>query len=137
MQVVIDIDEDVFTRLFDNGTEDYAIANDDVFAIAKSIRNGTPLPKGYGNSSWVPITYREMTQEEKNEFTLDGTEILNCPLPDDGEEVLITTKFRNVYMDVFHNENGDCFFEYYEIEDAMAWMPLPQPYKAESEKGDI
>lgn len=48
MQIVIDIDEDVFTRLFDNGTEDYAIVNDDLFAIAKAIRKGTPLPKGHG-----------------------------------------------------------------------------------------
>ena len=45
MQIVIDINEDVFTRLFDNGTEDYAIVNDDLFAIAKSIRKGTPLEK--------------------------------------------------------------------------------------------
>ena len=48
MEIVIDIDENVFTRLFDNGTEDYAIVNDDLFAIAKAIRNGTPLPKGHG-----------------------------------------------------------------------------------------
>ena len=47
MKILIDIDENVFTRLFDNGTEDYAIVNDDLFAIAKSIRNGTPLPKGH------------------------------------------------------------------------------------------
>lgn len=47
MQIVIDIDVDVLTRLFDNGAEDYAIANDDLFAIAKAIRKGTPLPKGY------------------------------------------------------------------------------------------
>lgn len=43
MQVVIDIDENVYTRLFDNDTEDYGIVNDDLFAIAKSIRKGTPL----------------------------------------------------------------------------------------------
>ena len=48
MQIVIDIDENVFTRLFDPGIEDYAIVNDDLFAIAKSIRKGTPLPKGHG-----------------------------------------------------------------------------------------
>ena len=48
MKIVIDIDEDVFTKLFDNGTEDYAIVNDDLFTIAKSIRKGTPLLKGYG-----------------------------------------------------------------------------------------
>jgi hypothetical protein len=41
MKRVIDIDEDVFTRLFDNGTEDYEITNDDLFAIVKSIRNST------------------------------------------------------------------------------------------------
>jgi hypothetical protein len=48
MEIVIKIDENVFTRLFDNGTEDYAIANDDLFAIAKSIRKGTPLPEHHG-----------------------------------------------------------------------------------------
>lgn len=48
MKIVIDIDENVFTRLFDNGTEDYEIVNDDLFAIAKSIRNGTPLPEHHG-----------------------------------------------------------------------------------------
>lgn len=48
MEIVIDIDENVFTRLFDNGIEDYATVNDDLFAIAKSIRNGTPLPKRHG-----------------------------------------------------------------------------------------
>jgi hypothetical protein len=48
MQIVIDVDENVFTRLFDNGTEDYEIMDDDLFAIAKSIRNGIPLPKGHG-----------------------------------------------------------------------------------------
>lgn len=44
MQIVIDIDENVYTRLFDNGMEDYEIANDDLSAIVKSIRKGTPLP---------------------------------------------------------------------------------------------
>ncbi len=48
MEVVINIDENVFTRLFDNGTEDYEIVNDDLFVIAKAIRKGTPLPKGHG-----------------------------------------------------------------------------------------
>ena len=48
-EIVIKIDENVFTRLFDNGMEDYAIVNDDLYAIAKAIRNGTPLPKGHGD----------------------------------------------------------------------------------------
>lgn len=48
MKIVIDIDENVFTRLFDNGIEDYAIVNDDLWAIAKSIRICTPLPEHHG-----------------------------------------------------------------------------------------
>ena len=43
MKLIIDINENVYTRLFDNGIEDYAIVTDDLFAIAKSIRNATPL----------------------------------------------------------------------------------------------
>ena len=48
IELVIKIDENVFTRLFDNGIEDYAIVNDDLFAIAKAIRKGTPLPENHG-----------------------------------------------------------------------------------------
>ena len=48
MQIVIDLDENIYTRLFDNG-EDYTIANDDLFAIAKAIRKGTPLPEHHGD----------------------------------------------------------------------------------------
>jgi len=47
MQLVIDIDENVFTRLFDNGVEDYEIANDDLSEIVKSIRKGMILPEGH------------------------------------------------------------------------------------------
>lgn len=55
MQIVIDIDENIFTRLFDNGTEDYAIVNDDLFTIAKSIRNGTPLETQRPKGKWINI----------------------------------------------------------------------------------
>jgi len=48
MQIVIDIDENVFTRLFDNDIEDNEIAVNDVCEMAKAIRDGTPLPKGHG-----------------------------------------------------------------------------------------
>ena len=44
MQIVIDISEDVFTRLFDNGIQDNEIAVDDVCEMARALRLGTPLP---------------------------------------------------------------------------------------------
>ena len=48
MQIVIDIPEDVYTRLFDNDIQDNEIAVDDVCEIARALRFGTPLPKGHG-----------------------------------------------------------------------------------------
>ena len=47
MHIVIDINENVYTRLFDNGTDFYD--TDDILAMAKAIRKGLPLPKGHGN----------------------------------------------------------------------------------------
>ena len=48
MQIVIDIPEDVYTRLFDNGIQDNEIAVDDVCEMARALRLGTLLPKGHG-----------------------------------------------------------------------------------------
>lgn len=48
MQIVIEIPEDVYTRLFDSGIQDNEIAVDDVCEMARALRLGTPLPKGHG-----------------------------------------------------------------------------------------
>lgn len=48
MKYVVDIPEDVYTRLFDNGIQDNEIAVDDVCEMARAIRKGKPLPKGHG-----------------------------------------------------------------------------------------
>lgn len=50
MQVVIDIDENLYTRLFDNGVDNY----DDATDMAKAIRKGTPLPKGCDIQRIIP-----------------------------------------------------------------------------------
>ena len=44
MQIVIDIDDNLYTRLFDNGVDNY----DDAVDMAKTIRKGTVLSKGHG-----------------------------------------------------------------------------------------
>ena len=44
MQVVIDIDDNLYTRLFDNGDEYVA----DMRRACIAIRKGTPIPKGHG-----------------------------------------------------------------------------------------
>ena len=44
MKMVIDIDDNLYTRLFDNSIDDYDNAAD----MAKAIRKGIVLLKGYG-----------------------------------------------------------------------------------------
>lgn len=41
MKIVIEINKNLYTRLFDNGVDNY----DDAVDIAKAIRKGMPLPK--------------------------------------------------------------------------------------------
>ena len=43
MKLIIDIDENIFTRLFDNGTEGMNV--EDMTEVGKVIRNGIPLDK--------------------------------------------------------------------------------------------
>ena len=86
-------------------------------------------------NKWIPLTKRPMTEEEREECEeltgITETMILNCPLPEDGQEVLVCYG-SYVYTDIFHNDDS-CYFEEVDIDEAEAWMPLPLPYKTESE----
>ncbi len=80
---------------------------------------------------WIPIKTRPLSEKEKEYFVIDAEFIYDCDLPDDGETVLITDKWGNVDTDTFYRDDG-CYFEDYSGEDdVVAWMPLPEGYKAE------
>ena len=49
MQIVIDIDDNLYTRLFDNGVDNY----DDAVDMAKAIRKGKPLPDDATNGDVI------------------------------------------------------------------------------------
>lgn len=77
---------------------------------------------------WIPIKTRKLTEEEKEEYP-DYSFMYDCKLPDDGEEVLVTSSCGYVRLDTFYRDDG-CYFEYYCDEgDVVAWQPLPEPYK--------
>ena len=86
-------------------------------------------------TSWVPITYRDMTEEEKEYFEaeFDEAKILDCTLPDIDEEVFVSYR-GSVYTDIFHNDRGIVYFEDVDIEDVDAWMSLPKPYEKEGDE---
>lgn len=71
---------------------------------------------------WIPIKY-------------EYPYMYDCPLPDDGQDVFITTCRGDVTVDTFCRDYKGCYFKTYcDDSDVVAWMPLPEPYKAESEE---
>lgn len=82
------------------------------------------------NCEWKPIIIRKPTEEEI-EYYFENHGIIpeywiDCELPEDGQEVLISS-CGNVYTDTFDTDWNN--FEYNDIDNCDAWMPLPQPYK--------
>lgn len=76
--------------------------------------------------TWIPIKLRPATEEERQNGIED---VLNCQLPDDGEDVLVSTKYDGVRMDTFYKEPDGCYFESCDIDEVRAWMRLPEPYE--------
>ena len=81
---------------------------------------------------WIPFTRRPMTEEEQKDYP-NCTFMFDCVLPDDGDEILVSNR-RFVWMDVFCNDIDGCYLDSNgDIDEDMAWMPLPKPYREESE----
>lgn len=59
MKVLVDISDDVYTRLFDNGIQDNEITVDDVCEMARALRNGVPLPKRHGDLKDAKEVYKK------------------------------------------------------------------------------
>ena len=85
------------------------------------------------NGGWIPIKTRPMTEEEKeyySEYLFEGNGLIyECPLPDDGQEVLITSKYGNVDKTTFYTDCGNYFENYEDYDEVIAWQPLPEPFK--------
>lgn len=100
----------------------------------RAIETDTAYECGKHANKWIPIKTRPLTEEEKAEMGTESDYMYDCPLPDDGEEVEITTHLGDVTMDIFCRESGGCYFENYCDEgEVLAWRHKPEPYKAESE----
>ena len=81
---------------------------------------------------WIPFKTRPLTDEEKQEYP-DWTYIFDCPLPDDGEEILLSNG-KYVWTDTFIND-GECYLDGGDdMDDGMAWMHLPEPYEPKTER---
>lgn len=86
-------------------------------------------------TEWIPIKTKLLTEKEKEEMGTESDCMYDCPLPDDGEEVEITTHLGDVTLDVFYCGSDGCYFEQYcDDGDVLAWRHKPEPYKGKEEE---
>lgn len=94
-------------------------------------RNAYERGKEETQQRWIPFKTRPLTEEEK-EGHPEWDRILDCKLPEDGQAILISVNLRgheSVQYDEFYTDDGSYLDSGYEIGDeAVAWMPLPEPY---------
>ena len=92
---------------------------------------------------WIPIEYRPGTEEEYAEFSKYGScprsefKVYTNKMPEDGQSVLITTKWGTVCEDIFHDDVDSVYFEDHDDPDVViAWMPKPKEYVPEVDNED-
>ncbi len=81
---------------------------------------------------WIPIKWHVITEEERirEEYPADWAVFLDCVMPEDEQEILITTKNGYVEKDKCLKDDGFYLDSGYGwVDDVVAWMPLPEPYK--------
>lgn len=84
---------------------------------------------------WIPVKFRPLTEEEQKEYP-DYCYMADYKMPDDNEEIFVTVKSGkgNLYVekDVCYFDDGFSLDSGYDWQtDVVAWMPLPEPYKAD------
>ena len=112
MKLIIDIPKELF-----NIAKDGMLSEIQSMFICGSVTQGTPLLEG--EPKWITVTER---------------------LPKEDDEYLCTIQTRSIYTDkVIDTYVNFCNFMdggwgVFDDETVIAWMPLPEPYKAESEE---
>ena len=83
-------------------------------------------------SQWIPIKWHYITNEERERegYPKDWVIHIDCEMPCDEQEILVQTKEGYIRWDLCY-EDGEFSLDsgWDWVEDIVAWMPLPEPYK--------
>ena len=87
---------------------------------------------------WVPVEYHTITEQERqeNNYPADWVYLIDSPMPEENQEILITTKTGCVEKCTCLND-GEGYYtddDYDWCGEILAWTPLPEPYKPYTEK---
>lgn len=124
------IDADALVAQWEVGAEEVEDFTAKMF-IYGAIRDVKHAPTIEPEPHWIPIKWHYITDEEREEsgYPKDWVYYLDCEMPEDGQEIIVTTKHGYVEKDVCYLDDGyslDSGWDW--IEDIVAWMEMPPVY---------
>ena len=80
---------------------------------------------------WIPVKYHQISEKERAEESIsnDIQYMLDCKMPDDGQEILVTNGETTWQDTSFIDCDGYYLDSNYDWIEIKAWRPLPEPYK--------
>ena len=82
-------------------------------------------------NGWIPVKYHQISEKEREEESISKNiqYMLDCKMPDDEQEVLVTNG-KTTWLDTcFIDSDGYYLDSNYDWIEITAWMPLPEPMK--------
>lgn len=82
-------------------------------------------------NGWTPVKYHQISEKERAEecISKDIQYMLDCKMPDDEQEILITNG-KTTWQDTCYIDSDGYYLDSnYDWIDITAWRPLPEPYK--------
>ena len=102
---------------------------EDVLGIIEQLQSN--LEQDEKENGWIPVKYYQISEKERAEecISKDIQYMLDCKMPDDGQEILVTDG-KSTWQDTsFIDCDGYYLDSNYDWTDITAWRPLPEPYK--------
>ncbi len=102
---------------------------EDVLGIIEQLQSN--LEQDEKENGWIPVKYHQISEKERAEecISKDIQYMLDCKMPDDGQEILVTDG-KSTWQDTsFIDSNGYYLDGGYDWIDITAWQPLPELYK--------
>lgn len=82
-------------------------------------------------NGWIPVKYHQISEKEREEESIlkNIQYMLDCKMPDDGQEIFVTNGETTWQDTSFIDCDGYYLDSNYDWIDVTAWRPLPEPYK--------
>lgn len=109
----------------ENDTKEDVEWNEDLAWFIEKLDNQPTIEPA---EDWIPFKLRALTDEEREEYPPEITGIWCEPLPDHGQDILVSDG-KYVWDDTFFDDDY-CYLDGgTDIEEGMAWMPMPKAYR--------